>query len=189
MTTEILTYKIPAYLLGYLINGVTDNLTAEEIELADNFVQNEKIQTISPESEQYFSKSNDVGGLACDVIDCECLVEVTITNNFSHLIYITMATLSQITAKKLAHVLSEANRFGIDTNLIELDTAENMLKVIYHRAINYAAGKYIEFTQTSVSPKIWTGTHREKEIKITDSGIVIAGDFCNDISEIQRKFC
>ena len=69
------TFKIPEWALCYLANGVTDNLTPEETKLCRKFMAANRIHIFGPpESEAYLFHPNDVGGLACDVFDCDCLV-------------------------------------------------------------------------------------------------------------------
>lgn len=69
-------FKIPAFLLSYLINGTTDNLDEQEIKLADKFLTKNNITSISPDDTEHFSGSNDVSNTfgGCMIVYCECLI-------------------------------------------------------------------------------------------------------------------
>jgi hypothetical protein len=77
MNKATIMYRVPEWALDYIINGDCTNLTEQEIGMTDLFIRRERIIMVSIESEEpYFSHSNDIGGLACSVYDCNCLVSV-----------------------------------------------------------------------------------------------------------------
>lgn len=78
MKKEIFDMEIPEWAMGYLVNGDTDNLTSEDIELIQDFQKANRVLAVSikEDSEPYFSGINDVGGLAGNVYDCDVLCEV-----------------------------------------------------------------------------------------------------------------
>lgn len=70
--TEVL--KIPEWALPYLINGDFDRLAIEELQMCKDIESRyEIIGCPENDAEAYFSHSNDVGGLACNVYDCPCI--------------------------------------------------------------------------------------------------------------------
>ena len=75
-------FKIPEWAINYIYNSETEGITDEEIEMVDNFIKNNNVigtSIIADEEgniESYFSSYNAIGGLACNVYDCNCLCEI-----------------------------------------------------------------------------------------------------------------
>ena len=71
------TFKIPTWAMCYIHNADGSSLTDEEINLVDSFMSEVDIVGMpNDDDEPYFSVSNDIGGLASDVYDIECLTEI-----------------------------------------------------------------------------------------------------------------
>src|SRR5699024_203967 len=76
---EIYDVTVPAWSLNYFINGVTDNLTDEEVEMLDEWWDGNFIEIIDPwndegEIETYFSPRNDITSLGDAVVDCKVIL-------------------------------------------------------------------------------------------------------------------
>ena len=84
MKTEMIDFKIPDWALCYIFNGDDGQLTDQEKYMVDRFIIDNNIigtsikqdEETGEECEAYFSASNDIGGLACNVYDCVCLCEI-----------------------------------------------------------------------------------------------------------------
>lgn len=77
MKVIIIEMKIPDWALPYLVNGVTDNLSQEDLQLVTDFESLNNVESVNPKwNEPYFSHSNDVGGLACNVFDCDVVCRI-----------------------------------------------------------------------------------------------------------------
>lgn len=72
------TERIPTWSLCYLINGDATGLTDEEIRMIDNWLNNWKVQTVSPitdkegNTQPYFSH-HPLFGLSAEVEDCDII--------------------------------------------------------------------------------------------------------------------
>ena len=77
-STERIEFKIPEWALTYLINADSSNLTEDEVEKIDNFVQdNHIVVTACPnETDGYFSHTNDIDNLGSTVYDLDCLCSI-----------------------------------------------------------------------------------------------------------------
>lgn len=79
--TEIRQYAIPTWALCYICNGDKSCITDEEIKMIDDWLDEHKIQCVSPvenehgEWEEYFSNYPEFG-LGSNVMDCDCLVKI-----------------------------------------------------------------------------------------------------------------
>lgn len=75
MKTEL--FPIPTWVLGYLINGDETNLEPSEVEMIKEWIyDNEILNVICPDNvdaDLYFDPFPPFG-LACDVVDCECVL-------------------------------------------------------------------------------------------------------------------
>ena len=72
------TEKIPTYMLPFFINGDFDGYTDSEIEAALNWQkENEIKQVVVADCEDYrpFFSQYPAFGLACEVVECECVIE------------------------------------------------------------------------------------------------------------------
>lgn len=74
---ETFTAKIPSYLLCYLFNGDTDNLTNEEVNNTNKFLRENNCSAVDVTLYDYFSHSNDIDNLGCTVSDV-----VFVKNNY-----------------------------------------------------------------------------------------------------------
>ncbi len=79
---------MPDWALCMIFNADETNMEAEEVNrvnrfLIDNHVIGVSIKKAEDGSDQepYFSASNGIGGLACNVYDCDVLCEVKPTKN------------------------------------------------------------------------------------------------------------
>jgi hypothetical protein len=78
MRYEKVTFIVPEWAMPFIHNDDRDNLTEEEESMVTNFLLSNNIAVVGvPDEgdEAYFSKSNDVGGLACNVYDIKCLID------------------------------------------------------------------------------------------------------------------
>ena len=70
-------YKVPTWAMCYFVNSDPEGLNNKEIAMCKKFLKRNNIATVGvPDegNEAYFCSHNDVGGLACDVYDVDCLI-------------------------------------------------------------------------------------------------------------------
>ena len=70
--------KIPEYMLPFFINGDLEGCLDSEIEAAKTWQKvNEIKEVILPNEEDYrpFFSQYPAFGLACEVVECECVIE------------------------------------------------------------------------------------------------------------------
>lgn len=70
--------KIPEYMMPFFINGTLDGYEEEDIQDAKDWMDKSGVkEVILPSDEDYqpYFSSNPAFGLACDVVDCECVLE------------------------------------------------------------------------------------------------------------------
>lgn len=67
---QTVTYTLPAYWASYLINEDSSGLTLDEKCAAGRFLEENNLPfPVSCSDEAYFSRHNDAGTLACNVLD------------------------------------------------------------------------------------------------------------------------
>lgn len=74
---ETYRLKIPAWSLCYIINGDATGFEEEEIEMIDHFLEFNKVEIVSPDSdfEEYFDW-RPFFGEPCEVVDCDVICRV-----------------------------------------------------------------------------------------------------------------
>ena len=76
---DYVEYKIPAWALCAMVNGDTSGLEDDDIAALTEFEEDNFYQfgagTWDFEEEEYFSHTNDVGGLGCDVVDATYFID------------------------------------------------------------------------------------------------------------------
>ncbi len=66
---------VPEWALDYLVNGTLDDLEPGEQEMIDEWLQRNNILDVWPaEEESYFTPCPPFG-LACNVVECDCVTE------------------------------------------------------------------------------------------------------------------
>lgn len=72
------TEKIPEYMMPYFINGDVEGYSEEEIMSANQWLEKSGIKEVIPPLEEeyqpYFT-SHPAFGLACEVVECKCVLE------------------------------------------------------------------------------------------------------------------
>lgn len=76
MKTEL--FPVPTWTLNYLINGDETGLEFGEKDMIENWMKREGILEVlcpeDPDNDSYFTHYPPFG-LACNVVDCECVLE------------------------------------------------------------------------------------------------------------------
>lgn len=70
--------KIPEYMMPYFINGDESGIEEEDIQNAKDWMKESGVQEVTlPSDEDYqpYFCSSPAFGLACDVVDCVCVLE------------------------------------------------------------------------------------------------------------------
>lgn len=69
MKIKTIDFILPAYLAGYLINGDIDNLSENELDEVDHFLNINKLEScVNVSSEPFFKWSNDFNNLGGDCL-------------------------------------------------------------------------------------------------------------------------
>ena len=71
---ESFVERVPSWALPYLVNGDASGLEESEIKMIDAWRELSHYEIISPRDEAEYFSSVPAFGLACDVLDCDCLV-------------------------------------------------------------------------------------------------------------------
>ena len=71
---ESFVERVPSWALPYLVNCDASGLDENEVQMIDAWLALSHYEIISPRDEAEYFSSVPAFGLACDVLDCDCLV-------------------------------------------------------------------------------------------------------------------